>query len=260
MFTDSHCHINAKDFDQDREDVVTRARDMRVQYILDVSDDIADTKKLTDFCARHQNIYTTAGVHPEISDKYPHLTAEDLLKHTASPYVIGIGECGLDYYYNVDIKEHQINVLQAHIKASQESDLPLIIHNRDSDDDMIAMLKEAYKKQKFVGEMHCFSSSAKLAEFALSIGFYISASGIITFKKSEELRQIFREIPLNRLLIETDSPFLAPTPHRGKRNEPSYVVNTAQVLAEIKDVSVEELALQTTENFLTLFKKVKRND
>ena len=135
-----------------------------------------------------------------------------------------------------------------------------MIHNRDADEDMITLLAEAYKKQKFRGELHCFSSSEKLAEFALSIGFYISASGIITFKKSENLRQIFREIPQNRLLIETDSPYLAPIPHRGQRNEPAFVVNTAEVLADLKNMSVVELADLTTQNFLTLFNKVRADD
>lgn len=260
MFTDSHCHINAADFADDREETVQRAREMRVTYILDVCDDIADMPRLLDFCAKHKQIYTTAGVHPELADKYPDFTAEQILEQAKSPYVVGVGECGLDYYYNADIKEQQLKVLAEHIKAAQLSGLPLIIHNRESDDDMIALLGEAYKKQKFKGELHCFSSSEKLLEFALSIGFYISASGIITFKKSEELRQMFKNVPDNRLLIETDSPYLAPVPHRGQRNEPAFVVNTAQVLAELKDMAVADLAELTTHNFLALFNKVKAHE
>lgn len=260
MFTDSHCHINAADFADDREETVQRAREMRVTYILDVCDDIADMPRLLDFCAKHKQIYTTAGVHPELADKYPDFSAEQILEQAKSPYVVGVGECGLDYYYNADIKEQQLKVLAEHIKAAQQSGLPLIIHNRESDDDMIALLGEAYKKQKFRGELHCFSSSEKLLEFALSIGFYISASGIITFKKSEELRQMFKNVPDDRLLIETDSPYLAPVPHRGQRNEPAFVVNTAQVLAELKNMSVADLAELTTNNFLTLFDKVKADE
>jgi TatD DNase family protein len=214
--------------------------------------------KVINFCEQHQNIYTTAGIHPEIANKYPHITLSEIAQYTTSPYVVGVGECGLDYFYNLDIKEQQINVFQEHIKVSQQTGLPLIIHSRDADDDMQQMLAEAYKKQPFTGELHCFSSSEKLAEFALSIGFYISASGIITFKKSEDLRQIFAQVPLNRLLIETDSPFLAPMPHRGKRNEPSFVVNTAQMLAEIKHISITELADITTDNFFNLFTKAKK--
>lgn len=260
MFTDSHCHINAADFADDREETVQRAREMQITYILDVCDDIADMPRLLDFCAKHKQIYTTAGVHPELADKYPDFTAEQILEQAKSPYVVGVGECGLDYYYNADIKEQQLKVLAEHIKAAQLSGLPLIIHNRESDDDMMALLGEAYKKQKFKGELHCFSSSEKLLEFALSIGFYISASGIITFKKSEELRQMFKNVPNDRLLIETDSPYLAPVPHRGQRNEPAFVVNTAQVLVELKNMAVADLAELTTNNFLALFNKVKADE
>ena len=260
MFTDSHCHINAADFADDREETVQRAREMQITYILDVCDDIADMPRLLDFCAKHKQIYTTAGVHPELADKYPDFTAEQILEQAKSPYVVGVGECGLDYYYNADIKEQQLKVLAEHIKAAQLSGLPLIIHNRESDDDMMALLGEAYKKQKFKGELHCFSSSEKLLEFALSIGFYISASGIITFKKSEELRQMFKNVPNDRLLIETDSPYLAPVPHRGQRNEPAFLVNTAQVLADLKNMAVADLAELTTNNFLALFNKVKADE
>lgn len=255
MFTDSHCHINAGDFDTDREDVLQRSREMRVDYVMDVCDDIADMPKLIKFCESHHHVYTSAGVHPELADKYPYLQADRILEWTQHPKVAGIGECGLDYYYNADIKEHQLRVLAEHIKAAQKSGLPLIIHNRDSDEDMMALLGEAYKKEKFRGELHCFSSSEKLAEFALSIGFYISASGIITFKKSENLRRLFQDIPNDRILIETDSPYLAPVPHRGQRNEPAFVVNTAEVLAGLKNMSVAALAELTTQNFLTLFNK-----
>lgn len=260
MFTDSHCHINAADFNEDRENAIFRAREMNVDYILDVCDDISDMPRLINFCEKHCHIYTTAGVHPELADKYQNLSSEQILAQLNSKKVVGIGECGLDYYYNSDIKEYQLRLLREHITAAQKSGLPLVIHNRDSDEDMITLLAEAYKKQKFRGELHCFSSSEKLAEFALSIGFYISASGIITFKKSENLRQIFREIPQNRLLIETDSPYLAPIPHRGQRNEPAFVVNTAEVLADLKNMSVAELADLTTQNFLTLFNKVRADD
>lgn len=260
MFTDSHCHINADDFNDDREDAVIRARTMRVDYILDVCDDIADMPRLIKFCENHRHIYTSIGVHPELADKYDDISDVDILNYVQSPKVIGIGECGLDYHYNADTKEKQLKLLQQHITAAQKSGLPLIIHNRESDDDMITLLKEAYKKQKFKGELHCFSSSEKLAEFALSIGFYLSASGIITFKKSEDIRQIFQNVPVNRLLIETDSPYLAPIPHRGQRNEPAFVVNTAEVLANLKKIDIEELAQVTTDNFLTLFSKARIHD
>lgn len=260
MFADSHCHINSEEFFADREQVILRAREMKVKYILDVSDDIAKTADLTDFCSKHKNIYTTAGVHPELADKYPDIQSADILKYLSSPYVVGIGECGLDYFYNADIKDTQLKVFKTHIQAAQESGLPLIIHSREADEDMIELLQSFYKQKPFKGELHCFSSGRKLCEKALDIGFYISASGIITFKKSTELRDIFKYVPDDRLLIETDSPFLAPTPHRGKRNEPAFVVNTAEVLADVKGVSIEEIAAITTDNFFRLFTKVKKDD
>ncbi len=259
MFTDSHCHINSADFDEDRENVVLRAREMKVDYILDVSDDIARTPQIVDFCQRYKHIYTTSGVHPELAVNYPDLDAQSILKLTDNPYVVGIGECGLDYFYNGDSIKEQKKVFAAHIEAAQQSGLPLIVHSRDADDDMIYMLQNAYKEKPFRGELHCFSSSEKLCKAGLEIGFYISASGIITFKNGEALRQIFALVPLDRLLIETDSPFLAPVPHRGKRNEPAYVVNTAQVLADLKGMDISELARITTDNFLHLFNKVKSN-
>ena len=259
MFTDSHCHINSEDFNSDREDVVLRAREMKVDYILDVSDDIARTPQIIDFCSRHKHIYTTSGVHPELAADYPNLDAQSILKLTDNPYVVGIGECGLDYFYNGDSINEQKKVFAAHIEAAQQSGLPLIVHSRDADDDMINMLQTAYKEKPFRGELHCFSSSERLCQAGLEIGFYISASGIITFKNGEALRQIFALVPADRLLIETDSPFLAPVPHRGKRNEPAYVVNTAQVLADLKGVDIEEMARVTTANFLQLFDKVKAN-
>lgn len=256
MFCDSHCHINSADFDADRNKAVQRARAAGVDYILDVSDDIARTPEIVKFCHQNTHIYTTAGVHPEIASDYPDLTAVQILEHINSPYVVGIGECGLDYFYNGDSKEAQKKVFAAHIEAAQQSGLPLIVHSRDADADMINMLQTAYKQKPFKGELHCFSSGKELCQAALEIGFYISASGIITFKSGEDLRKIFVGVPSNRLLIETDSPFLAPVPHRGKRNEPAFVVNTAQILANLKGVDIDELAQITSQNFLTLFDKI----
>lgn len=259
MFTDSHCHINSTEFDADREEAVLRAREMKIDYILDVSDDIAITPQIVQFCAAHKHIYTTSGVHPELAIDYPDLTAEKIMELTKNPYVVGIGECGLDYFYNGDSINEQKKVFAAHIEAAQQCGLPLIVHSRDADDDMIEMLQRAYKQKPFKGELHCFSSSEKLCKAGLEIGFYISASGIITFKSGESLRKIFANVPNDRLLIETDSPFLAPVPHRGKRNEPAYVVNTAQVLADLKGLEISELADITTNNFLKLFNRVKAN-
>ena len=259
MFTDSHCHINSADFDTDRDSVVSRAREMKVKYILDVSDDVARTPQIIEFCKHSEHIYTTTGVHPELAADYKDLTTEQILEFASNPYVVGIGECGLDYFYNPDSKDEQKKVFAKHIEAAQQSGLPLIVHSRDADDDMIDMLQRGYKQNPFRGELHCFSSGEKLCKAALEIGFYVSASGIITFKSGESLRRIFAGVPNDRLLIETDSPFLAPVPHRGKRNEPAYVVNTAQVLADLKGLEISELADITTNNFLKLFNRVKAN-
>ena len=259
MFTDSHCHINSDDFEIDREAVVLRAREMKVDYILDVSDDIAKTPQIIEFCKRNNHIYTTTGVHPELAANYPDLTAERILALTENPYVVGIGECGLDYFYNGDSIDAQKKVFAAHIEAAQQSGLPLIVHSRDADDDMINMLQSAYKQKPFKGELHCFSSGEKLCRAGLEIGLYISASGIITFKNGESLRKIFADVPADRLLIETDSPFLAPVPHRGKRNEPAYITETFKTVAELKNISEDELAKTLEDNFYTLFdKKLKR--
>ncbi len=169
--------------------------------------------------------------------------------------MIGIGETGLDYYYDYAPKDLQIKLLKEHIKAAQKTELPLIIHNRDSDDDMADILGKAYKEKPFSGMIHCFSSSEKFADFALSIGFYLSASGMITFNKCGELRDIFAKVPLERLLVETDSPFLAPVPERGHRNEPSFVRFTAEKLAQIRDLPFEKIAQITSDNFCNLFRK-----
>lgn len=257
MFCDSHCHINSEDFNIDREDAVARARDMNVDYILDVSDDLAKTLQIAEFCKQHKHIYTTAGVHPEIVVNYPDLKVKQILEFVQNPYVVGIGECGLDYFYGQDSIVAQKKIFAVHIEAAQQSGLPLIVHSRNADRDMIDILQNAYKNKPFTGELHCFSSGENLCKAALELGFYISASGIITFNKSEDLRQIFACVPLDRLLIETDSPFLAPVPYRGKRNEPAFVVNTAQVLAKLKGIDVADLATITTNNFLRLFNKIK---
>lgn len=255
MFTDSHCHINSADFDADREETVLRARAAGVDYIVDVCDDIADTPRAVEFCRNHKHIYTTAGVHPEVADKYPDLKAEKILKLTENPYVIGIGECGLDYFYDGATAEEQKKIFAVHIEAAQQSGLPLIIHSREADDDMIKLLQSAYAEKPFKGELHCFSSSERLCKAALEIGFYISASGIITFKSAEDLRRIFAAVPEDRLLAETDSPYLAPVPCRGKRNEPAYVAHTVRFLSELRNTDARKMADITTRNFLSLFEK-----
>ena len=258
MFIDSHCHIISAEFDEDREECIRRAQEAGVEVILDASGGVEAEKleKNKLICTTYKNVFTTIGVHPEEAEEYPEVSAEKIIELSAENQVIGIGECGLDYHYNPNTKSAQLKVFLEHIKAAQITKLPLIIHSRDADDDMIKILAHEYEKVPFCGELHCFSSSRKLAEFALSIGFYISASGIITFKKSEALRAIFADVPLDKLLIETDAPYLAPVPYRGKRNEPAYVVKTAEMLAQIKGVDLRSIENATTQNFYRLFTKV----
>ena len=257
MFVDSHCHIISEDFASDRTECIERAFAEGVKVILDASGGVKKEKLqiMQELCNTYKNVFSTIGVHPEEAEDFTFINAEKLVELSTPKHIIGIGECGLDYHYNPNTKDIQRKVFIEHIHAAQTTKLPLIIHSREADDDMMAILEQEYKKEPFRGELHCFSSSRKLAEFALSIGFYISASGIITFKKSDDLREIFADVPLDRLLVETDAPYLAPVPFRGKRNEPAYVVKTAEKLAEIKGISVEKLAEITTDNFYNLFDK-----
>lgn len=255
MLVDSHCHLDFNDFEEDFEEVLSRAKENGVTTILNAGNNINELEQQLELSEKYPFIYTAVGVHPHNAGEYPYIKAEDFVEQTKHKKVVGIGECGLDYYYDYSPKEEQIKVFIEQIKAAQQTGLPLIIHTRDADDDTIDILKEEYKKAPFSGEIHCFSSSKKLADFALSIGFYLSASGIITFNKSNDLRDIFADIPLDRLLVETDAPFLAPIPMRGRRNEPSFVLHTAEKLAQIKDISLEELAQITSDNFFKLFRK-----
>lgn len=255
MLVDSHCHLDFDDFKDETVDIIERAREVGVNMILNAGNNLCELDNQLALSEIYPFVFSAVGVHPHNACEYPELKAEDLIEKTKHRKVIGIGETGLDYYYDFAPKDLQIKLFREHIKAAQETGLPLIIHNRESDDDMINELQRAYKQKQFSGMIHCFSSSEKLAKFALSIGFYLSASGMITFNKCSELRDVFAEVPLDRLLVETDAPFLAPIPKRGKRNEPAYVRYTAEKLAQLKEVSFEEIAQITSDNFCNLFRK-----
>lgn len=255
MLVDSHCHLDFDDFEEDFDDLICRAKENGVTTILNAGNNIDELPKQLALSEKYPFIYTAVGVHPHNASEYEHITAADIIKETVHKKVVAIGECGLDYYYDYSPKETQIRIFKEQIKAAQETGLPLIIHTRDADEDTIAILADEYKKMPFTGEIHCFSSSKALADFALSIGFYISASGIITFNKSGDLRDIFETIPLDRLLVETDAPFLAPIPVRGRRNEPAFVRHTAERLAQLRDIPLEKLAEITSDNFFRLFRK-----
>ena len=258
MLVDSHCHLDFNDFEDDFEEMLARAKDAGVTAMLNAGNNINELPHQLEISDKYPFIFTAVGVHPHNALEYPDVKAEDFIKQAQHKKVVAIGECGLDYYYDYSPKKEQFRVLKEQIIAAQETGLPLIIHNRDSDDDMMAILADAFKKKTFSGVIHCFSSSQKFADFALEIGFYISASGMITFNKSEDLRQAFYKIPTERLLVETDSPYLAPVPLRGKVNEPSYVVHTAKCLAAIKSLDLAKISVITSDNFFNLFTKAQR--
>lgn len=255
MLVDSHCHLDYNDFEDDFEEILSRAKESGVTTILNAGNNINELDKQLAISEKYPFIYTAVGVHPHNASEYKGIKAQDFILKAGHKKVVGIGECGLDYFYNYSPREEQIDIFREQIIAAQETGLPLIIHTRDADDDTIGILKEMYQQKTFTGEIHCFSSSKKLADFALSIGFYLSASGILTFNKSQEIRDIFAQAPLDRILVETDSPFLAPIPQRGRRNEPSFVRYTAERLAQLKDISFDELAQITSDNFFRLFRK-----
>lgn len=259
ILVDSHCHLDyyvEKNIDIDA--IILRANDAGVKHILSIGTIISDFPKVRDIAEKYDNVFCLAGVHPHHASEEPDITVEQLVELSSHPKVVGFGETGLDYFYDNSPRDMQRKVFITHIHAAQETGLPISIHTRDADEDSMKILEEEYAKKPFSAVIHCFTSSQELADKALKLGFYISASGIITFKKSEELREKIAKIPLDRLLVETDGPFLAPEPFRGKSNEPSYVTYVAKKLAEIKKTTEEEVWKTTTDNFFELFKKAKR--
>lgn len=258
MLVDSHCHLNFPDFSQDLDDVVARAQAQGVGVMQSICTKMYEFDGILAIAERYPHIYCSVGVHPHEAGHEPIVTAEQLLEKTRHHKVIGIGETGLDFYYEHSPRREQEESFRNHITASRESGLPVIVHTRDADDDTIRILRDEMGKGTFPGLIHCFSSGQEMADAALEIGFYISVSGIVTFKKAEALREVLKTVPLERMLVETDSPYLAPMPYRGKRNEPAYVSETCKVLAELKGVDAETCAQVTTDNFFTLFTKAKR--
>ncbi len=258
MLVDSHCHLDFDSFDGDRAETLTRAFDGGVGTMVTICSYLSRFDRIRAIAELDPRIWCTVGIHPhQVAEEQP-ATLDALLSAAQHPKVVGIGETGLDYYYDTSPRDDQAASFRIHIAAARETGLPLIVHTRDADDDMADILTEEAGKGAFPCVLHCFSSGRALAERALALGFYISLSGIVTFRNADELRGIARDVPLDRLLVETDSPFLAPIPNRGKRNEPSFVVHTAAKVAELKDVSPEELAAATTDNFFRLFGKAKR--
>lgn len=255
---DSHCHLDFPDFEGETEALIARARDAGVTRMVTICTRIANEPKVRAMAEAHEGLFYTYGVHPMSATTEPEVTVEDLIRISQHPKMVGLGETGLDYHYTPESQDVQKRSLRVHIEAAQETGLPLIIHARDADEDMARILTEGYRAKPYGCVMHCFSSGAELAKTALDLGFYLSMSGIAAFPKSKELRAIFAAAPLERILVETDSPYLAPPPFRGKRNEPAYVAHTARVGAETFGISYEEFARATSENFDRLFSKAAR--
>ena len=252
---DSHCHLDFPDFDDERADVIARALDAGVTRMVTICTKLRNEPAVRAIAEAHTPVFYAAGTHPMSAADEPLATLEELIALSEHPKMVGIGESGLDYHYTADTADIQRQSLRVHIAAAQQTGLPLIIHNRASDDDMIDILSSAHAKKPFSCVMHCFSSSAELARIAIDLGFYLSMSGIAAFPKSQELRDIFAAAPVDRILVETDSPYLAPPPHRGRRNEPGYAAHTAKVGAEVFGLSYADFAKQTTANFDCLFAK-----
>jgi TatD DNase family protein len=255
MLVDSHCHLDFPDFVPEREAVIARAREAGIGTMLTISTRLDEFPAVRAIAEAHDDIWCSVGAHPHEAADHADRTAEELAALAAHPRVVGIGETGLDFHYDNSPREVQERVFRAHIAASQQSGLPLIVHAREADAEVARVLAE---EGAGAGVLHCFSSGRGLAEAALELGFYISISGIVTFRKAEELRDIVRDVPLDRLLVETDAPYLAPVPYRGKRNEPAYVAATAAAVATLKGIGPDELAATTTDNFFRLFAKARR--
>ncbi|MBC8268272.1 MAG: TatD family hydrolase [Rhodospirillaceae bacterium] len=258
MLVDSHCHLDFPDFADDMEDIVVRAAEVGVNHMLSICTYVTKFDQVLAIAKRYDNIFCTVGIHPHNADKEPEVTAEHLIRMAADDKVIGFGETGLDFYYDKSPRDIQKRQFQAHIEASRQMGLPLVVHTRDADDEMAEILVEEMGKGEFTGLLHCFSSSRKLADTALELGLYLSISGIVTFKTADELRAIVKDVPLERLLVETDAPYLAPVPRRGKRNEPAFTRHTAEKISEIKGLSLDEVARVTTDNFFSLFSKARK--
>jgi TatD DNase family protein len=258
MIVDSHCHLDFPDFEDDRDAILARAREAGIGTIVTISTRVRRYPGLRALVETHDRLYSSIGTHPHNAAEEPEVTADELVAIAGDPKVVAIGEAGLDYHYDNSPRAAQRTGFLRHIEAARRTQLPLVIHARDADADIAAILVDETGRGPFPAILHCFSSGRDLALLGIELGLHVSFSGILTFKNSETLRAIAAELPLDRLLVETDAPYLAPVPHRGLRNEPAFVVETAKVLAAVKGISYEALAAATTENFFRLFRKVPR--
>jgi TatD DNase family protein len=259
MLVDSHCHLDFPDFKDELDGVVERARAAGISRMVTISTRVRRHADLLAISERFPDVFCSVGTHPHHAHEELDIGAGELAERTRHPKVVAIGEAGLDYHYDNSPRAAQEQGFRAHIAAARETGLPLVIHAREADDDVAKILREETRKGAFPAVLHCFTGGRDLAQRAVALGLFVSFTGILTFKKSDELRAIAAELPADRILVETDAPYLAPGRHRGKRNEPAFVVETARVLAETRKVTFEEIARQTTENFFRLFSKVPRH-
>ena len=257
MLVDSHCHLDFPDFAPDRADVLARARNAGVGVMVTIGTRLSKFAEVRALAESDPALYCSVGVHPHEAEKEGVGDPAPLLNAAQHPKVVGIGETGLDYFYKHSAPEAQARSFRAHIAAARESGLPLIVHARDADVDTIRILADEHRAGAFPGVIHCFTASRDLADHAVALGLYISFSGIVTFKNARDIQETAKALPLERILVETDAPYLAPVPNRGKRNEPAYVAHTASFLAKLRGETAERIADATTENFFRLFRKVR---
>ena len=257
MFADSHCHLNYKGVFEQQGDVLARARSRGVGAMLNISTRESEWDAVVATAEREPDVWASIGIHPHEADQHPDVDIARLIDRAAHPRIVGIGESGLDYYYDHSDRARQQASFRSHIGACRETGLPLIVHTREAEEDTLAILRDEMKQGAFTGVIHCFTASGAFADAALELGFYISISGIVTFKNARDLQETAARLPIERLLIETDAPFLAPVPHRGKQGEPAFVADTATFLAQLRGEAIEELAARTADNFFSLFNKAR---
>ncbi len=255
MFVDSHCHLNYKGLVEEQQAVLERARARGVAQMLNIATRESEWDDVLATATREPDVWATVGIHPHEADQHPHVDTARLVERAQHPRIVGLGESGLDYHYDHSDRARQQASFRAHIAAARETGLPIVVHTRDAEEDTAAILGDEMGKGAYPGVIHCFTASGAFADIALDLGFYISISGIVTFKNAKDLQETAARLPLDRLLIETDAPFLAPVPHRGKTGEPGFVVDTAHFLADLRGERVEDLAEATSANFRSLFAK-----
>jgi TatD DNase family protein len=257
MFADSHCHLNYKGLAEQQADVLARARARGVEAMLNIATRESEWDDVLATAEREPDVWATVGIHPHEADQHPDVGTARLIERAQHPRVVGIGESGLDYFYDHSDRERQQASFRAHLAACRATQLPIVVHTRDAEADTARILREEMEQGAYPGVIHCFTASGAFADIALELGFYISISGIVTFKNAKDLQETAARLPLDRLLIETDAPFLAPVPHRGKTGEPAFVADTATFLAQLRGETVETLAAATRDNFHALFAKTR---